>query len=163
MRGTKGRWRTVPGTDTAAHEESEISGACLRFNEAMEGWEIGAIQSLFTDNCEVRFANIRLEGKEGVRRWIEWLHKSVRKVKFEPVTIMTEGNTLFQEFIVKAKMRNNKEVESRQAEVMVFEGGRIKSLRVYLDRLDFAEGLTGILIGPAVVRLVRELSTMGLS
>ena len=57
-----------------------------------------------------------------------------------PVTIMVDGNTFFEEFIVRTKTGEGKEIEVKQAEVLVYDDDyKVKSLRLYFDRLELAD------------------------
>ena len=63
---------------------------------------------------------------------------------------MVDGNTLFEEFILKGTLHNGIEVQSKQSEVLTFENGKIKSLRLYFDRMDFADSVTKGFLSKAV-------------
>ena len=75
---------------------------------------------------------------------------------------MVEGNTFFEEFTVKARLFSGKEIKSQQAEVLVYENCKIKSLRLYFDRLDFAESVTGPPFGKIAVNQIVKKSLGGL-
>jgi hypothetical protein len=64
---------------------------------------------------------------------------------------MAEGNILFEEFIIRARLHSGPEVKSKQSEVLVFENGKIKCMRLYFDRLDFADTVTRDPVSKAVV------------
>jgi hypothetical protein len=117
----------------------------------------------FTSDCEIELLGIRLIGKDGAAKWMNWLYKHLTEVEFVPLTIMVNGNTFFEEFVVKAKLRNGIAVQSKQAEVLVFENSRIKSLRMYFDRLDFANSIANDPISKLVIRLLVKASLKGLT
>ena len=75
---------------------------------------------------------------------------------------MIEGNTFFEEFIVKARLHNGTEIKSKQAEVLLYENYKIKSLRLYFDRLGFAEAVTRGPVSQALVRRLINKSLEGL-
>jgi hypothetical protein len=120
-----------------------IRKVAMDLDNAVERKDIEFIISCFSDDCEIELLGITLTGKEGARKWINWLYEYLAEVKLIPVTIMVEGNVLFEEFIVKAKNLDNIEIESKQAEVLIYEDYKIKSLRLYFDRLDFAKSIKG--------------------
>ena len=80
---------------------AKIREIALALDNAIENKNITAILSSFTNNCEIELLRQQLTGKEGVQKWIDWLYHNFRQIKFQPVIIMVEGNTLFEEFIVQ--------------------------------------------------------------
>ena len=132
----------------------EIRKVATDFDKAMESKNTEKLLSSFSDDCEIELFGQLLLGKEGVKKWADWLYKHVDEIKFEPIVIIVEGNTFFEEFIVKAKLHSGVEIRSKQAEVLLYEDYKIKSLRLYFDRLDFAEAVTR---GPITKALVRRL------
>jgi hypothetical protein len=121
----------------------EIRKVAMDFDNAVERKDIDFVLSSFVNNCEIELLGITLRGKGGVRKWINWLYENLAEIKLIPVIIMVDGNTFFEEFILKAKLHNGLEIESKQAEVLIYENYKIKSLRLYFDRLDFAESIKG--------------------
>jgi hypothetical protein len=75
---------------------------------------------------------------------------------------MVEGNTFFEEFILVGTLPNGKIVESKQSEVLVYEDYKIKSLRVYFDRLDFADVVADSFISRKIVKTLISRSLKGL-
>ena len=113
-----------------------IKSAAMDFDNAIEKMNVDELLEFFTDDCEVIVLNEVLKGKDGARKFFDWLFANVIKIKFEPVNIMVENDVFFEEFIVKAKLPDGTSVVSNQAEVLVFENYKINSLRLYLDRLE---------------------------
>jgi len=140
----------------------EIKKAAKVIDRALENKDIEVILSCFSDDCEIELCDIKLEGKEGVKRWADWLYLYLVEVKFVPVTIMVDGNTFFEEFILEAKLKDGTEVRVKQAEVLVYENYKIKSLRLYFDRLDFANLVAKGAIDKAIVRRFIKKSLEGL-
>ena len=131
-------------------------------DHSIETGNIESILSFFSDDCEIELLGINKTGKAGARKWLEWLYSHAAEIKFSPVTIMVEGNTFFEEFTVKAKLHNGLEVQSKQAEVLLFENYKVKSLRLYFDRLEFAESFVSGIISKAIVRRLIRMSLKGL-
>ena len=140
----------------------EIRKLAMDFDRAVENRDIEKVLSSFSDDCEIELLGQRLVGKGGVNKWIDWLYRHLDEVKFEPITIIVEGNIFFEEFIVKARLLNGVEVSSKQAEVLLYEDYKIKSLRLYFDRLDFAESVTKGFISKAIVKKLIKKSLEGL-
>ena len=135
----------------------KIRKMAMDLDNAIVNKDIEGILSSFAGDCEIELLRQHLVGKEGVKKWIDWLYKNVRQVKFQPIVIIVKGNTLFEEFIVRARLRSGIEIKSKQAEVLVYENEKIKSLRLYFDRLDFAEAVArGPFSKTAVSRIIKK-------
>lgn len=151
------------GHDNGGNHGDMIREAAERFDREMEGWDMDAILASFADDCEIRLLGVRLQGKEGVRRWLAWLRRFIKEIRFEPLTIMVDGNTFVEEFIVRARFQDGGHAESRQAVVLVYEGEKIKSLRLYFDRLDFAGAVAIDFIRRSIVQKIVDDSLQGLT
>ncbi len=132
------------------------------FDNAIESQNRKLILSTFCDDCEIELLGLKLKGKEGVRKWIDWMYEHLDEVKFSPVIVMVDGNTLFEEFVLKGTLHNGIEVESKQSEVLTFEDDKIKSLRLYFDRMDFADSVVKGFISKALVNQMVKTSLKGL-
>ena len=141
----------------------KIRELAMALDNAIESKNEEAILSSFADDCEIELLRQHLTGKEGVKKWIDWLYKNVRQIKFQPIIIIVKGNTLFEEFIVRARLHSGIEIKSKQAEVLVYDNDKIKSLRLYFDRLDFAESVTKGRISKAMVNQIIKKSLEGLT
>ncbi len=135
----------------------------MALDNAIENKDPDAVISCFADNCEIELLRHSLVGKAGVKKWFGWLFKNIRQIKVQPVKIMAEGNTLFEEFIIRARLHSGPEVKSKQAEVLIFENDKIKSLRLYFDRLDFVDTLAKDPVSKAVVNRIIKKSLEGLT
>jgi ketosteroid isomerase-like protein len=147
------------------HQEQDkdrIRQVAMDFDNAIESKNIDHMVSFFADDCEIELMGIRLSGKDGARKWLEWLFDTLVEVKFKPVIIMVEGDTFFEEFILVGILPNGKTVESKQSEVLVYEDYKIKSLRVYFDRLDFADVVAEDFISRKIVKTLISRSLKGL-
>ena len=141
----------------------EIREIAMKLDNALARRNIDVVLDMFTNDCEIELLGIRLIGKDGAARWINWLYKHLSEVEFVPVTIMVDGNTFFEECVVRAKLRSGMAVQSKQAEVLVFENSRVKSLRLYFDRLDFANSIANDPISKLVIRQLLKASLKGLT
>lgn len=135
----------------------------MALDNAIENKDPDAVIACFADDCEIELLRHSLVGKAGVKKWFGWLFKNIRQIKFQPVKIMAEGNTLFEEFIIRARLHSGPEVKSKQAEILIFENDKIKSLRLYFDRLDFADTLTKDPVSKAVLSRIIKKSLEGLT
>ena len=139
-----------------------IKSAVLDFDNEIEKMNVDKLLEFFTEDCEVIIFNEILKGKEGARKFFDWLFANVIKIKFESVNIMVENDVFFEEFIVKAKLLDGTSVVSNQAEVLVYENYKIKSLRLYLDRLDFANAIATDFISKGIIKTIIKRSLKGL-
>jgi ketosteroid isomerase-like protein len=145
------------------HSSEEIRKVARAFDQALESKNEQAVMDMFADDCEIELLGVKLLGKEGARKWFNWLYKHVAKLKLLPVTIMVEGNTFFEEFTVEATFHDGEEARSNQAEVLVFKNLKIKSLRLYFDRLDFSSSVAKDVISKTIVRQLIKKSLEGLT
>ena len=141
----------------------EIQKVALALDNAIENKRLDAVLLCFADDCEIEMLRNSLVGKAGVEKWFDWLFKNIRQIKFQSVVSMAEGNILFEEYIMRARLHSGPEVKSKQAEVLVFENDKIKSLRIYFDRLDFADAVARDPVSKAVVNRIIKKSLDGLT
>jgi ketosteroid isomerase-like protein len=141
----------------------EIQKVALALDNAIENKRLDAVLLCFADDCEIEMLRNSLFGKAGVEKWFDWLFKNIRQIKFQSVVSMAEGNILFEEYIMRARLHSGPEVKSKQAEVLVFENAKIKSLRIYFDRLDFVDAVARDPVSKAVVNRIIKKSLEGLT
>jgi ketosteroid isomerase-like protein len=144
------------------YSSEELRKVAMAFDSALEGKDLNAVLESFSVNCEIEFLNIKLSGKEGAKKWFNWIFEHVTKIKFLPIIIMVEGNTFFEEFKVTATFHDGEEVHSKQAVVLVFENLKIQSLRMYFDRLDFSDSVAKDIISKTIIRELVKKSLEGL-
>ena len=143
-------------------QSTKIKEAAMAFDKALEDKDIKKVIESFTDDCEIELLNTKLQGKQGAKKWYKWLYTHITKLKLIPATIMVENNVFFEEFKVKATFPDGKEAQSKQAEVLVFEGQKIKSLRIYFDRLDFSSSIAKDIISKTIIKQLVKKSLEGL-
>nr|KXH72602.1 MAG: hypothetical protein AM325_00800 [Candidatus Thorarchaeota archaeon SMTZ1-45] len=143
-------------------EEDQIREVAMDLDDAIESRNIEQIVSFFADDCEIELMGVTLSGKDGARKWLEWLFETLVEIKLEPVIIMVDGNAFFEEFILIGTLPNGKTVKSKQSEVLIYENYKIKSLRLYFDRLDFADVVAEGIISRRIVKTLIARSLRGL-
>ena len=127
------------------------------FDDVIETRDIEKILPFFAKDCRIELLNLTLHGHEGARKWLEWMFQHLTKITFEPIVIMVEDNVFFEEFIIHGRLNDGRTVQSKQAEVLVYENLLVKSLRLYFDRLDFAEAVaSGWLNRKIIQKLINE-------
>jgi ketosteroid isomerase-like protein len=140
----------------------KIRQAAAELDNAIENKDVERILSDFSDDCEIQLLGIKLTGKDGLKKWIDWMYSHLAEIRFESITIMVDGNVFFEEFILKGRLHDGTQVQSKQTEVLIYENYQVKSLRLYFDRLDFAHAVAKGIIGKALVRRVVRESLKGL-
>ena len=141
----------------------EIRRVALALDDALESRNLQAVTDKFANDCEIELLGVKLFGKEGVRKWVNWMYEHVVELKFLPVTIMVEGNKFLEEFVVEAKFHDGEEAHSNQAVVLEFETLKIKSLRIYFDRLDFSGSVAKDVVSKTIVKELIKKSLEGLT
>ena len=131
-------------------------------DDAIERKDKETIISMFDEECEIELLGVTLKGRAGVRRWLDWLYDNLVSIKLRPITIMVERDVFFEEFLVEAKLRNGAEISSKQSEVLVYARNKVKSLRLYFDRMEFADAVANDVFSRALVSKVIKLSLKGL-
>jgi ketosteroid isomerase-like protein len=155
-------WSWADFEVTEVQDANRIREVAMDFDNAIEARDIEQMVEAFADDCEIELMGITLQGKEGARRWSEWLFGSVPNIVFKPIIIMVEGNVFFEEFLVSGTLPNGEVVESKQSEILVYENYKIKSLRLYFDRLDFADLVAPGFFSKKVVDMLKSRSLKGL-
>jgi ketosteroid isomerase-like protein len=140
-----------------------ILKAALNLDEAIEKWDIEAVLSKFSVDCEIELLGLKLDGRDGVKKWIEWQFKHVSKIDFIPIIKMVSGDTFFEEYVVKANLHDGEEIQSKQAVVLQFKNKLITSLRLYFDRLEFADAVAKDIISKTIVKELVKKSIEGLT
>jgi len=57
--------------------------------------------SYFTDDCKIEMLGIKLEGRNELKKWLNWFFQMFEIIRFEPIVIMVENNTFFEEFFIR--------------------------------------------------------------
>jgi ketosteroid isomerase-like protein len=148
---------------SSIHSSEEIRKVALAFDNALENKDTLAVMDMFAEDCEIELLGVKLRGKEGVKKWLNWIYIHVAEMKFLPVIIMVEGNTFFEEYTVEARFHDGEQTHSNQTVVLVFENLKIKSLRMYFDRLDFAGAVAKDVVSKTIVRELVKKSLEGLN
>jgi ketosteroid isomerase-like protein len=146
-----------------AQSSEAILKTALNLDNAIENRNIEAVLSKFSVDCEIELLDVKLAGRDGVKKWMEWQFKHIAKVEFIPITKMVSGNTFFEEYIAKATLHDGEEIRSKQAVVLHFKNNMITSLRLYFDRLDFADAVAKDIISKTIVKELVKKSIEGLT
>ncbi|MEA2071238.1 MAG: nuclear transport factor 2 family protein, partial [Asgard group archaeon] len=124
-----------------SQDTAKIKEVAMDLDDALEQRDVKKAVNCFSDDCEIEFLGVLLKGKKGVEKWIRWIFSNVVDIRFVPQVILIDNDTFFEEFSIEATLLNGKRIITKQAEVLIFENHKIKSLRLYMDRLDFADSI----------------------
>jgi hypothetical protein len=83
-------------------------------------------------------------------------------IKFEPIVIIVENNIFFEEFIIHVSFQQEKKLSIKVAEVLEYQNSKIKSLRLYLDRLEFADVIATGFLSKQIIKVIQKKSLEGL-
>jgi hypothetical protein len=148
---------------TAQLDAIKIRRNAKALDDAIEKRDIEGLVSYFTEQCEIELLGIKLLGHAGLRKAIAWMYQHLGEIKLVPITIMIDRDVFFEEFTVRAKVRGEREIEVKQAEVLVFgDDYRVKSLRLYFDRLELARAFSSNPLDRVMMRQVSRASLRGL-
>jgi len=116
----------------------------------------------FSEDCEIEIFGIKMKGKHELIKWLNWFFDMFDTIEFEPIVIMIENNIFFEEFIIHVSFKQDKKLSVKVAEVLEYDNYKIKSLRLYLDRLEFADIFTARSLSKKLVKLIKKRSLKGL-
>ena len=132
-------------------------------DDAIENRNTEDIISHFSETCEIELRGIMLTGKEGLEKAIGWMFRYLKEITLVPITIVIEGNTFFEEFFIRTKTKEGKEIQIRQTEVLVYDDEyKVKGLRLYFDRLELAAAYTSNPIDKMMINRISKASLRGL-
>lgn len=119
--------------------EKQIIQIAIRFDNDLESRNLERLTSYFADDCQIELLGSTLRGKAGVEKWFHWLFDNIQNLRLVIINVIVKENILFEEFAISAETADGLKIQSRQAEVMEFDPcNRIKTLKLYFDRIDLA-------------------------
>jgi ketosteroid isomerase-like protein len=137
-----------------------IREAAKALDDAVEKQDVEEVLAYFCDDCDIELLGVTLSGKAGLRKALGWMFRYFKEISFTPVTIMIEGSAFFEEFIFRAKSRIGKDIETKQAEVLIYDPDyQVRSLRLYFDRLELADATASNVLERIALRLLIRAST----
>ncbi len=143
-------------------DPEKIKKVAMDLDNALEAKDLEFFKSCFTDDCEIELIGVTLKGISGVEKWWNYTFSYVKSFTLKPVVIMVDNDIFFEEFIVNAQLHDGSIVKSKWAEVLVYENYKVKSLRLYFDRLDFANAIADGYLSKKLINLIIKKSLKGL-
>jgi hypothetical protein len=136
----------------------DIRDRAAELDRALVRRDLDGARALFDPECRLDLLGLNLEGAAGAERWLQWLFALLPRIDLEPVTTLVEPPAIFQEHVLRTELPGGERIESRQMRVTVWEGDRIKELRLIFDRLDLAPLLARGRLARLLVRRFRAAS-----
>lgn len=134
----------------------------MKLDCALEKKDYALIKNFFAEDCQIEFLEVTLQGRKGVEKWLDYIFRYVKKFKLEPITIMVEDGVFFEEFKVSATLPDDSKLNSKWAEVLIFENDKVQSLRLYFDRLKFAKSAASNLVARKILAYLEKKTLEGL-
>ena len=128
----------------------------------LELQDVNKLIPYFSEDCEIELFGLKLLGRQNLKIWLNWFFSLFDTIHFEPIVIMVENNIFFEEFIIHVTFKQGKKLSVKVAEVLEYKNYKIKSLRLYLDRLEFANILTTGFLSKKIIKLIKKRSLKGL-
>jgi hypothetical protein len=139
-------------------DQEDIRDLAEKFDRALARRDLKAARSWFAPECQLELMGLTLLDPEGAERWLRWLFAIMPLIEIETVTTLNDPPVLFQEQIVRTELPAGERIESRQMRVTVWEGGRIKELRINFDRVDLAPLIARGRLARVLVRRFQQAS-----
>jgi len=144
-------------------DPDRIRQVAMQLDDTLEAMDKDKVLDFFTDDCEIKFLGKTMRGKDGVMRWLDWMEaKGMTAMKLTPVNIQVIGDTFLEEFKAKAVLADGTELEAEQCEVLIYEDYKVKSLRLYFDRLQYAPMIAKNFIERGVIKSLNKMTFEGL-
>ncbi|MBD3194486.1 MAG: hypothetical protein GF317_05480 [Candidatus Lokiarchaeota archaeon] len=143
-------------------QSEKIKEVAMELDDALEMKDYDLIKKYFSDDCEIELLGETLRGKEGVKNWLDFIFSYVKTFKLVPIIIMVQDDIFFEEFEVIATLNNGSELQSKWAEILEYENYKIKSLRLYFDRLIFAKSAASNSITRKILGYIDKKTLEGL-
>ncbi|KUG03926.1 hypothetical protein ASZ90_018706 [hydrocarbon metagenome] len=122
--------------------ENLIIKLAMNFDNDLESKNLEKLPAYFSDDCQIELLGRTLKGREGIGEWLAWLFDNYDELRFVIINVIVKGNILFEEYAFSAVTSDGTKIQSRQAEVIEFDQcNKIRNLRLYFDRIDFAGNL----------------------
>lgn len=122
--------------------ENLIIKLAMNFDNDLEAKNLQKLPSYFSDDCQIELLGKTLNGKEGVSQWLDWLFGNVKELRFVIINVIVKDNMLIEEYALNAETAEGLKIQSRQVEILEFDQyNKIHNLRLYFDRIDFANTL----------------------
>ena len=146
----------------ATQDKQQILKLAENLDNDLERKDLKRLLPYFSEDCEIEIFGLTLKGHNDLKKWLNWFFNMFDSIKFDPIIIMVENNIFFEEFGINVTYNNGKSLYVKVAEVLEYQNYKIKSLRLYLDRLQFSDILTEGYFSRKLIKIIKNKSTNGL-
>ena len=143
-------------------DKDKILNLAANLDKDLETQDEAKLIPYFSEACEIQIFGLKLKGIANLRKWLNWFFNLFDTIKFEPIVIMVENSIFFEEFVIHVTFQRGKKLSVKLTEVLEYENYKIKSLRLYLDRLEFADVFTQGFLSKKIVKMIKKKSFQGL-
>jgi len=144
-------------------KQDDIRRVAMELDEAIERQDIDGIIPFFSEDCELELLGVKLAGKIGLKNAVSWMYSHFKDIKLTPIVITVEGDIFFEEFTMSSRSTDNRGINVKQAEVLVYDDDlKVKRLSLYFDRLEMAEVLGLNPLDKIIVNRIKKESLKGL-
>ena len=93
----------------------------------------------FTDDCSVEFSGKKLDGRDGAKSWLNWIHSHLSNIQFEERVNVVDENIIVEEFVLTGLSPEGTIVRSGQTAIFEYHNNSLKGLRHYFNPQDFSD------------------------
>ncbi len=145
-----------------SQNEKKIVKLAENLDNDLELQDVNKLIPYFSDECEIEIFGLKKKGKNDLKRWLNWFFNLFDTIKFEPIVIMVQNNIFFEEFFISVTFKKGEKLRVKVAEVLEYQNYKIRSLRLYLDRLEFADVIANGFLAKRIIKLIIKRSLKGL-
>jgi len=146
----------------SVQEKEQIIKLAKDLDDDLERKNVNKLISYFSKDCEIEIFGLTLKGHEDLKKWFHWFFDMFDSIEFDPIVILVENNIFFEEFVIKVTYNHGKRLNVKVAEVLEYKNYKVKSLRLYLDRLQFSDILAKSFFVKKLVKIIKKKSLAGL-
>ncbi|MFX1389081.1 MAG: nuclear transport factor 2 family protein [Promethearchaeota archaeon] len=128
----------------------------------LELQDIDRLIPYFSEDCEIEIFGLKIKGKQNLKKWLNWFFEMFDTIKFEPITIMVDNYIFFEEFYIEVSFQEGKRLRVKVAEVLEYQNYKITCLRLYFDRLEFADVIANGFLSKKIIKAIKKRSLKGL-
>lgn len=147
---------------TEPQNRDKIIKIAADLDNDLELQDVEKLVPYFSKDCEIEMLGIKMEGIPGLRKWLTWFFDMFETIKFQPIVIIVKDNIFFEEFYIHVSLKSGKQLSVKVSEVLEYEDYKVKSLRLYLDRLEFADAVLNGFLSKKLIKLIKKKSLEGL-
>ena len=117
--------------------ESGLAGRIEEYRDAYQARDVDRLLALFADDAQVTAAPGTFRGKDAIRKLLDWDARlsPTASVRDTGIGVLISGQTVVWEHVISLTYENIPYEEAATKVVEFDEGGKIRRLRSYYDKL----------------------------